>query len=336
MATSTTSFIARRLALGLLVLATVAVLLCVALFSAPVDPAQLTFGQRIDESSLEKKRIELGLDQSVWNRTSLYLKGIIPIRLGSGDEWTQGVSLGKSYQSGVAVAVLLRQAIPSTVILAVLALLLAMLIGVPLGVLAARNAGGMLDNVILTISTIGISVPSYVSSMIAALLFGYVLRDWTGLPVQGGLFALDDMGDEYLAWSHVLLPALALGVRPVAVLTQLSRSAMIDVLSAEYIKTALSKGLALKSVIWQHAFPNSLNPVITSLTGWLASLLGGAFFVERVFSFRGVGDLTITALLNYDIPVVLACALFVSLLFVLVNMLADILYVVTSPTAALD
>jgi peptide/nickel transport system permease protein len=328
------SFLIKRLLQGGVVLLAVVVLLSGLLFSAPIDPAQLTFGQRLDEEAIAAKRVELGLDQSVFTRIYRYVDDLLPIDIGSGSD-ARGVSFGTSYQTGVEVGALLAEAIPSTVVLALAALLLAIAIGIPLGVAAAARKGRWLDSCIVVLSTIGISVPSYVSSIVLALIFGYLLGGLTGLPIQGGWFAIDDMGNEYLAWSHLVLPAIALGIRPVAVITQLTRSTMIDVLSSDFVKTAKSKGLAIKSIMWRHAFPNSLNPVITSVTGYLASLLAGAFFVERVFSFRGVGDLTISALLNYDIPVVLGCALFISAVFVVINMIADVLYLITSPNSSL-
>lgn len=312
----------------------VVVLLSFLLFSVPVDPAQLTFGQRLDEQSMIAKRISLGLDQPLWSRVYGYVDGILPLHIGSSNV-DGGFSLGTSYQTGIDVVTLLAESIPSTVLLAIVALLLAVAVGVPLGVLASAKRGTLLDTSIVLLSTIGISVPSYVSSIVLALVFGYVLGDLTGLPIQGGWRAIDDMGNEYLAWSHLILPAIALGIRPVAVITQLTRSTMIDILSSDFVTTAQSKGVQLSSIMWRHAFPNSLNPVITAVTGYLASLLAGAFFVERVFSFRGVGDLTISALLNYDIPVVLGCALFISAVFVVINIIADVLYLVTKPSTSL-
>lgn len=329
------SYLLGRFAQGVLVLIGVVVVVSALLFSAPVDPAQLTFGQRVDEESIIAKQQALGLDQPVARRIITYLGDLLPWSYRDGSTEYVGCDMGTSYQSGEQVIVLLSQAIPNTIMLAVSAFLFAMVVGVLLGMLAASWRGSRADKMIILVSTLGISVPSYVSSIVLALVFGYALHHLTGLPIQGSIDALDDMGDPYTAWSHLILPALALGVRPVAVITQLTRSAVIDVITADYVRTAKAKGVSSKSILMDHVLPNAANPIITTATGWLASLLAGTFFVERVFSFRGVGDLTISALVNYDIPVVLGCILFVCLVFVVVNIVADILYVVTDPKSRL-
>jgi len=177
----------------------------------------------------------------------------------------------------------------------------------------------------------GISLPSYVSAMILALVFGYYFSDYTGLEVRGSIYDLDDFGDEAYFWKNLILPAIALGIRPIAIVTQLTRSAMLEVLSQDYIRTAKAKGLSYYKVIFKHALRNALNPVLTALSGWFAALLAGAFFVENVFDFNGLGQVTVNALLSYDIPVVLGAVLFTSVLFVVINILVDLLYAVLDP-----
>ena len=133
----------------------------------------------------------------------------------------------------------------------------------------------------------------------------------------------------------LLLPTLALGLRPVALITQLTRSAMLDTLSQDYVRTAIAKGLPRRKVIFVHTLRNALNPLVSAISGWFAALLTGAFFVENVFNFKGLGDVTVHALLNFDIPVVLGCVLFTSGVFVVVNLVADLLFVWLDPRVRL-
>jgi ABC-type dipeptide/oligopeptide/nickel transport system permease component len=178
---------------------------------------------------------------------------------------------------------------------------------------------------------LGYSVPSYVAAMLLALVFGYALGAWTQLELQGSLFVLDDFGAWRVRWRNLLLPAVALGLRPVALIAQLTRSAMLDVLGQEFVRTARAKGLPWRAVVFRHALRNALNPIVSALSGWVAALLTGAFFIETVFNFRGLGDVTVNALLNFDIPVVLGSVLFTSAIFIAVNLLTDLLYAWLDP-----
>jgi peptide/nickel transport system permease protein len=340
------SYIIRKLAYGILVLVLVIVTISSIIYLAPVDPARLTFGQRSDSASLEAKRKELGLDQSLWQQLRRYLTDLSPIAVVTETEKYKCVILvsGKekklvlkwpylreSYQSGKRVSAIIAEAVPRTLMLTVAAILLAILIGIPLGVLAAIRQHSFFDNTAVVISVLGFSIPSYVSAMLLALVFGYFLQDYTGLQVSGSVYGMDDFGDERFFWKNLILPAIALGIRPVAIITQLTRSAMLDVLAQDYIRTAKAKGLSTKVVLFKHALRNALNPVATAISGWFADLLAGAFFVENVFQFNGLGQVTVNALLNFDIPVVLGTVLFTASVFVLINLLMDLLYVVIDP-----
>ncbi len=328
----------------------VVVIITSIIYLSPVDPARLTFGQRSDAGALEAKRSELGLDQPLYVQLGKYLNDLSPIscyQQGSSylaeysyvtiRETEQSVwvlkkpFLRESYQSGRPVAEILFAAIPQTIILALVAILIATIIGVCLGTLAAIKHNTWWDHFAVIFSVFGISVPSYVAAMFFALLFGYWLAAYTGLNLQGSLVELDDFGDEQLVWKNIWLPALALGVRPVAIITQLTRSAMLDVLSQDYIRTARAKGLSKLRIWFRHALRNAANPVITAVSGWLAALLAGAFFVENVFNYQGLGKVTVDALLSFDIPVVLGGILFTTLVFILINILVDIIYALLDP-----
>lgn len=345
------AYILRRLAYGLLVMVLVVVTISSIIFLAPVDPAQLTFGQRSDVSTVKAKTAELGLDQPLYVQLGRYLADISPVSVVTDNtenqrkyhyyalfSWSdqQVVALKRpylreSYQSGRPVVEILSEAIPATVLLAVSSMLLATLLGVLLGVVAALKPRSWVDNTIAVVSVFGYSVPSYVAAMLLALGLGYALGDWTGLNVQGSLYAIDDFGEWQLQWRNMMLPVLALGLRPVALVAQLTRSAMLDVLSQDYVRTATAKGLSQRTVVFRHALRNALNPIVSAVSGWFAALLTGAFFVENVFNFKGLGDVTVTALLAFDIPVVSGCVLFTSFMFVLINLFADLAYAWLDP-----
>ncbi|MGB0851360.1 MAG: ABC transporter permease, partial [Bacteroidia bacterium] len=184
---------------------------------------------------------------------------------------------------------------------------------------------------IVFVSTLGISVPSFFSAIILAWLFGYVLHDVTGLNMTGSWLDIDPFVGESYQWKNLLLPAIALGVRPLSIFTLLTRSSMLETLNKDFIKTAKSKGLTPLEILSRHALPNALNPVITAISGWFASLLAGAFFVEYIFNWRGLGKLTIEALEMNDLPVVMGAILFIAVIFIVMNILVDMLYVKLDP-----
>ena len=344
------TFILKRLIYGIAVMVLVVLIITSIIYLAPVDPTRLTFGQRSDNATVKAKKKELGLDQPLYVQLALYINDISPlsfhaispenqekygyfklIPLGSHAFVIKSPYLRESFQSGRQVTDILRGAIPQTAILALAAMIIATILGIILGVVASLKPGSWFDTSSIVASVMGYSLPSYIVAMILALVFGYWFADWTGLNIQGSLFELDDFGDEQTVWKNLILPAVALGIRPVALIMQLTRSTMLDILTMDYIRTAKAKGLDNKTVIFKHALRNALNPVTTAISGWFAGLLAGAFFVESVFSFNGLGQTTVNALLNFDIPVVLGCVLFTALVFVVMNILVDVLYAVLDP-----
>ncbi|HMP88416.1 MAG TPA: ABC transporter permease, partial [Lacibacter sp.] len=181
-------------------------------------------------------------------------------------------------------------------------------------------------------SILGISAPSFFMGILIAWIFGFLLRPWTGLHMTGSWFDIDvETGEQVYTLRNLILPALTLGIRPLAIITQLTRSAMLDVLNQDYIRTAYAKGMPAHVVVWKHALRNALNPVITAVTGWFAELLAGAFFVEYIFGWKGIGKITVDALEKLDYPVVMGSVLLAAVLFVLMNMLADLLYGAADP-----
>lgn len=313
------------------------------------DPARLVAGQSGDKKTIENIRKELRLDEPKWKQFLLYLNDVSPISIYNEHELkAKGIKglvaggkrklvlkfpyLGRSYQTRSDVSTLLLEALPGTLVLAITAMLLACILGIFFGVVAAVNKGSWADQTVLVSSIAGISAPSFFMAIIIAYLFGIVLHPYTGLNLTGSLYEIDDVtGESYLNLKNLVLPACTLGIRPLAIITQLTRSAMLDVLSRDYIRTAYAKGLKKSTVIFRHALRNALNPVITAVTGWFAELLAGAFFVEYIFGWKGMGKLTVNALEKLDYPVVMGSVLFSAVIFIVINLLADSIYRIADP-----
>ncbi len=337
-----------RLTYGLLVLVLVTVIVTTIINLSPVDPARLTFGQRLDEATVALKRQRLGLDEPLHMQVLYTLRDFSPFVAGSPKTWRAeytghnaqfgdlliGIKwpyLRESYHSGRPVRELLFEAFPNTLILSLCAIGLAIVLGICLGILAAIYKDSWLDRLVILMSSLGYSVPSYVTAIVLGVLFGYYFRSVTGLNIQGSLMELDDFGEEVMVWKNLVLPAIALGIRPVSIVAQLMRSSMLDVINEKFVLAARAKGLSSIQVIKDHVLKNALNPVVTALSGWFAALLAGAFFVEFIFNFKGLGFVTVNALLNYDIPVVLGALLFTSSLFIMINILVDVTYAFLDP-----
>ena len=345
-------FIIKKSLYGLLVLVGVMVLVFF-LFQGFGDPSRLVMGQSGDSATQANIKKELYLDQPKWKQFVYYLNDVSPICFHSkseiekkklkgffiGGETKFGIKvpyLRTSYQTKRPVWNVLMQALPGTLMLAIAAMVIAILIGIPLGVMAAVKQNTWLDTSAIFSSIVGISAPSFFTGIIMVYIFGFVLSDWTGLHIAGNWFVIDDDGNKRLTMQNLILPAVTLGIRPLAIITQLTRSAMLDVLDQDYIRTAYAKGLSKRQVIWKHGLRNALNPVITAITGWFAELLAGAFFVEYIFGWQGIGKVTVDALEKLDYPVVMGSVLVAATFFILINILADILYGVVDPRVRVE
>ena len=313
------------------------------------DPARLITGQSGDKKTMDNIRRDLYLDQPRWKQFIFYLNDVSPLcihhRESIAKKELKGIFIGgnvkagikfpylrKSYQTKKNVGAVLMEALPGTLLLAVSAMIFASITGILLGVLAAVKKGTWLDTGAVFASIAGISAPSFFMSIIIAFFFGVVLHPFTGLNLTGSWFDIDEVtGEKFLTLKNLILPAFTLGIRPLAIITQLTRSAMLDVMNQDYIRTAYAKGLSNRSVIFQHALRNALNPVVTAITGWFAELLVGAFFVEYIFGWKGIGKVTVDALEKLDYPVVMGSVLLSACIFILINMLADMLYAVIDP-----
>jgi peptide/nickel transport system permease protein len=332
---------------GLLVLVGV-VIVVFFLFQGFGDPARLVIGQTGDSATIRNIRKELALDEPKWKQFVLYLNDVSPLAVHTTGEIKskelEGIFIGgdtkfaiklpylrRSYQTKKNVSEVLLEALPGTVILALTAMLFATLVGIFLGVVAAVKQNTWMDTSAIFASVLGISAPSFFMGIVIAYLFGFVLSDYTGLTMTGSLYNIDPFEGRELQLKNLILPALTLGIRPLAIITQLTRSAMLDVLEQDYIRTAYAKGLSKRVVVLRHGLRNALNPVITAITGWFAELLAGAFFVEYIFGWKGIGKVTVDALEKLDFPVVMGSVLITATFFIIVNILADILYGVVDP-----
>lgn len=338
-------FVARRLRYSLLVLLGVVTVVFFLFNVLPGDPARLLMGQRSDLATIENARKEMNLDKPMLTRYFLYLNDISPISIYKNDAAAQAKYdyvhllpmgdnalalkwpyLGRSYRTKREVSLVLTEALPGTIILALAAIAIATVGGILLGVLAALKKNTWMDTGAIAASVAGVSMPSFFAGLVIAYFFGYLLHSYTGLNMTGSLWEYDPFTGRHIVLKNLLLPALALGIRPLAIITQLTRSALLDVLSQDYIRTAYAKGLSTGRVVFRHALPNALNPVVTAISGWLAELLAGSFFVEYIFGWKGIGKLTVDALDKFDFPLVMGSVLLTAFIFIIVNLLTDMLY----------
>jgi peptide/nickel transport system permease protein len=342
-----TRYLIRRALYGLLVMLGVVVLVFF-LFQGFGDPARLITGQTADASTTENIRKELYLDQPLWKQFVFYLNDVSPVGIYSrreiaregingffiGRETRVGLKwpyLRRSYQTKREVWDILMEALPRTIILAIAAMIIATVLGVFLGVVAAVKKGTWMDSTAIFTSVLGISAPSFFMGIVIAYLFGFVLSPYTGLHITGNLFDREPFTGRELQLRNLILPAFTLGIRPMAIIAQLTRGSLLDVMDQDYIRTAYAKGLSKPVVVWKHGLRNALNPVITAVTGWFAELLAGAFFVEYIFGWTGIGKVTVDALEKLDFPVVMGSVLISSFFFILIGLLADLLYGLVDP-----
>jgi len=347
-----------RLSYGILVLFGVITLVFFLFNILPGDPARMMLGQRADISSVEAINRDLGRDKPLMVQYLGFLNDVSPvsfhntadpksafyftpdrypsakriINTGNTALVLKKPYLRRSYQSKRPVSDILAEAFVPTMILASVAMIAATLAGLLLGIFSALNKDGWFDRLALVVSIIGMSLPSFFAAIIIAWLFAYVLAGYTGLSMFGSLYTVDDFGrGEYINLKNIILPAFTLAIRPLAIITELTRSSMLEVMSQDYIRTARAKGLSLYRIITRHALRNALNPVVTAVSGWFASLMAGAVFVEYIFDWKGVGVVIVDALEKYDFPVVMGAVLFISVLLIIINIFADLMYGILDP-----
>ena len=318
----------------------------------PGDPARMMLDQREDSEQLLNIKKKYGFDKPILTQYVYYLNDLSPISIHSNSEEnytylnpgkytfvklfsTSGKTvvlkypyLRESFQkNGKSVSAVIAETLPNTAVLAVSAITIAIIIGIFFGILSAVFKDTFFDRVISIISTLGMSVPSFFSAIIFAWLFGFVLHKYTNLNMTGSLYEVDDFGEgKYIQWKNLILPAIVLGIRPLAVVIQLMRNSLLEVMSQDYIRTAKAKGLSMYKIIKKHALKNALNPVVTAVSGWFASLLAGAVFVEYIFNWNGLGKEIVNALNTLDLPVIMGSVLVIAAMFIIINIFVDVIY----------
>jgi len=347
-----TGYLLQKIGYALLTLFGVVTVIFLLFTILPGDPARMMLGQNESKEQIAIVKKKYGFDKPVGLQYLYYLNDLSPLSFHSTnvenysylseDKYSATklfeVSntnvvlkfpyLRESFQkNGKQVSSVIAETLPNTFILAVSAICIAMLLGVFLGIISVLFKDGFIDKFIQLISTLGMSVPSFFSAIIFAWLFGFVLHEYTGLNMTGSLYEVDDFGEgKYIQWKNLILPAIVLGIRPLAVVTQLMRNSLLEVLNQDYIRTAKAKGLSFATIIRKHALKNSLNPVVTAISGWFASMLAGAVFVEYIFGWNGLGKEIVDALNTLDLPIIMGAVIVIATLFILINIFVDIIY----------
>ncbi|HEA29719.1 MAG TPA: ABC transporter permease [Leeuwenhoekiella sp.] len=318
----------------------------------PGDPARMMLDQNEDPEQLAIIKQKYGFDQPLITQYFYYLNDLSPISLHStsADDYTfleegkythvalinfksviivlKAPYLRESFQkSGKPVTQVIGDTLPNTLVLAVSAIIIAVFLGIVLGVVSANYQDSWLDRAIQVLSTFGMSVPSFFSAILFAWLFGFVLHKFTGLNMTGSLYAMDDFGEGiHIQWKNIILPAVVLGIRPLGVVIQLMRNSLLEVYNQDYIRTARAKGLSSFQIVRGHALKNALNPVVTAVSGWFASMLAGAVFVEYIFGWNGLGKEIVDALNTLDLPIITGAVLVIATMFIIINILVDLIY----------
>jgi peptide/nickel transport system permease protein len=318
----------------------------------PGDPAKMMLGQNQTEEQVAIVKKKYGFDKPILTQYAYYLNDLLPVSFHSTNEedytyltknkysaaklftignTTMAVKfpyLRESFQkSGKSVSQVIKETLPNTIVLAVAAISIAMLLGIIFGIISAVYKDTFIDKTIQIISTLGMSIPSFFSAILFAWIFGFLLNEYTNLNMTGSLYEVDDFGESIsIRWKNLILPAIVLGIRPLAVVIQLMRNSLLEVFNQDYIRTARAKGLTEFQIVKKHAVKNALNPVITAISGWFASMLAGAVFVEYIFGWNGLGKEIVDALNSQDLPIIMGAVLIIASMFIIINILVDIIY----------
>ncbi len=328
----------------------------------PGDPAQMMLGQNENSEQLAIVKQKYGFDKPISTQYLYYLNDLSPVSFHSNNSENYTFLRKNKYSAaslftignittvlkfpylresftkqGKKVSQVLAETLPNTFVLAVSAIVIAMLLGVFFGIISALHKDKWIDKTIQIFSTFGMSIPSFFSAILFAWFFGYLLHQYTNLEMTGSLYELDDFGEAmHIKWKNLILPAIVLGIRPLAVVIQLMRNSLLEVFNQDYIRTARAKGLSEFQIIKKHAVKNALNPVVTAISGWFASMLAGAVFVEYIFGWNGLGKEIVNALNTLDLPVIMGSVLIIAVLFIIINIFVDIIYVWLDPKVKLE
>lgn len=342
--------IARSLFRSFLVLIGTALVVFLLFNVLPGDPARLAAGKRASQEQITLLKEELGLDKGLGTQFFNYINDLSFVSLGDDQKLEQwgnppSVELGeqslafkfpylrRSYVNGNAVSEIITEGLTETFILALSAILFALILGSLIAIWSVRKPSRWRDSLINTFSATGMAIPSFLLAILIAWVFGYLLGDFTNLNMTGSLFTYDVYQQrEVLSLQNLILPMLALSFRPMSVIVLLLKSNMEDIMSRDYIRTARAKGLREHVVLYKHALRNAVAPAVTASVTWLVSLITGAIFVENVFGWKGLGQVIISALDNYDLPVIMGVTLMVSAFFVLSDWFLKAIYPLLDPS----
>src|SRR5579863_1943024 len=306
-----------RLALTLPVVWLVVSLVFFLIHLVPGDPILQMLGEGATPADIDALRHQYGLDQPLWKQYLHYWNGVL-----------HG-NLGDSIRLHDSVAHLVAQRYPYTLALTVAALALGLALALPAGIAAAVKRGRWVDQALSVVSLFGLSVPGLALGPVLILVFS-ILLGW--LPVSGA----NAGGMRSIDWHYLVLPAIAMGASLAAILTRMVRTAMLEELGQDYVRTARAKGLSERAVVWRHALPNALVPIVTVVGLQFGALLAGAIVTEKIFSWPGLGRLVVDAISNRDYALVQGCLLAIGLTYVLVNLLTDLMYRWVNPRMRMD
>ncbi|MDI6868005.1 MAG: ABC transporter permease [Coprothermobacterota bacterium] len=327
------SYIIRRILSLIPVLIGVSIIVFLFIHMIPGDPVLAILGERATVENVERARHELGLDRPLWEQYFLYVNKIF-----HGD-------LGRSIRSNTPVSQEMATKFPATVELSLFAMLIALIIGIPAGIISAAKRNSIFDTTVMIGALIGVSMPIFWLGLMLAFLFSIFLKwlPFSGrldptiiLPVKTNLLLLDSLiAGNWVAFknslAHLILPSLALSTIPMAIIARMTRSCLLEELGQDYIRTARAKGLKENKVLLRHALKNAFLPVVTTIGLQAGTLLSGAILTETIFSWPGIGRWIYMAIQSRDYPIVQGAALLITLIYVFVNLLVDISYAFLDP-----
>lgn len=303
-------YVIKRLLMLIPVLLGVTFIVFFILNLSPGDPAAMILGDQASAEALEMKREELGLNDPLLLRYGRYIWDMV-----HGD-------LGVSYKNNISVWDQVMERFPNTAILAVAGILVALLIGIPTGIISAKKQYSAIDNCSMVLALIGVAMPNFWFGLLMVIIFALNLG-W--LPSQG----MGEGGIELL--KSLVLPALTLGTGSAAMITRMTRSSMLEVIRQDYISTARSKGVSERNITYRHMLRNAMIPIVTAVGLQFGTLLGGAMLTETVFSWPGLGRLMVDSIKSKDIPMVLGSVIFLAIMFTVVNLIVDLIYAFIDP-----
>lgn len=309
------TYIVRQILYAIIIILGVMTVTFVIIRVIPGDPARLIQGQHADPQAIESIRAQWKLDRPLLEQYGNFL-----LNAAKGD-------LGESYIDRLAVTERLLSDLGWTIVLSISALAIASVLGIAIGVVSAWKPNTLFDSGTMIVALLGISVPVFVVGIVVKIFF---IQKWQLFPGIVGT------GQNPFDLRYLTLPMLALAARPLSIIARITRSSMLDVLSQDYIRTARAKGLAIRTTILRHGLRNALNPVITTISAWLASTLAGTLFIEQMFNRKGIGQTAFLAISQRDFPVIQGVVLLTAIIFVVINLLVDIIYAYLDPKVRLS